>query len=825
MNQSRFNSRFTVHQYIILQEGKLRGFGGATRKVQASNMKFTRLKFKITNTLHKLAIASVIMALLSMAPLAAMADDSTPPADNTTPTTTQSTTPDPSTTTTTPDPATATTTPDPSTTTTPDPGTTPPTTTTPDPASTSNNPSNSGGSQGQQKQKGPKSPTGPQKPTGADAGTYTFDPTTGLWSNGIYSWDPATGQSAPLTPTSYSYDPTTGHWNTTQWTYDPAAGKYTSTPTPLNPAVAAALGLPTTPTGPQAMAAAVAAANSSPNGGNSNPLTGGSNFFQYFNNATVTNQQIMAALSGNASVTGNTTGGSATTGDASVMDNVVNMLNSVWALAGGNVSTFFDNIYGNVTGDLTLNPNAIAGSGSAGTGSTNSIGNTGSNSGNTITDQNGVTTTVNAQSNGTINNDLNLGALSGNAAVTDNTSGGNATSGMANVVANLMNVINSSISAGQSFVGMINIFGNLNGDILFPPGFLDSILSTGSSTQPGTTNTINGTGPNSGNTISDTNNANNTLNNTANNTIDNNITTDATSGAAKVDGNTTAGSATSGAANSNVTLFNLTGQQVVGKNAFLVMVNVLGHWVGLIMNAPQGTDSALLGGGATDTATGAGGSNSIGQTGPSSSNGITTGNNSNTTVDNTANNAINNNLNLGAQSGDATVGDNTTGGNATSGNANIAANVANISMSDLNLSNWFGVLFINVFGNWIGSVGVNTSAGDAPVAGGQGGASVVGGGPFIGFVPHQANTASISNTGAGSSNKITQDSSNQTSKTAAAGSHTDGPTSSLQASLVKSKLNPGLPLTGASLLIFLAIGGERLLALKRSKRANKVSLV
>jgi hypothetical protein len=189
---------------------------------------------------------------------------------------------------------------------------------------------------------------------------------------------------------------------------------------------------------------------------------------------------------------------------------------------------------------------------------------------------------------------------------------------------------------------------------------------------------------------------------TSNNTteaITNAINSSTTTGDASVSGNTSAGSATSGIAKGNITLLNLTGSNTVGKNDLLVFVNVLGKWVGVIMNAPTGSTAADLGGGIT-------------QSGPGSNNVLANNVTDNSTTTNNANLAIHNNVNVGAHSGDATVSNNTRGGNARSGNAYTAVNILNMEGSNLSLSDWFGVLFINVFGFWNGSFGVNTSAGD-----------------------------------------------------------------------------------------------------------------
>jgi hypothetical protein len=168
-----------------------------------------------------------------------------------------------------------------------------------------------------------------------------------------------------------------------------------------------------------------------------------------------------------------------------------------------------------------------------------------------------------------------------------------------------------------------------------------------------------------------------------NQAINNNIDSNATSGQANILNNTTAGNATSGNAKSNITVLNLTGSNIIGSNALLVFVNVLGNWVGVIMDAPAGATSAALGGGITQNASAV---------------------LANTNLSATNNQTINNNLQLNSTSGNATVSGNTTAGNATSGNAENSVNLLNIENSSLSLSNFFGILFVNVFGTWNGSL-------------------------------------------------------------------------------------------------------------------------
>ncbi|HEU4830949.1 MAG TPA: hypothetical protein VFS65_02125, partial [Candidatus Saccharimonadales bacterium] len=175
-------------------------------------------------------------------------------------------------------------------------------------------------------------------------------------------------------------------------------------------------------------------------------------------------------------------------------------------------------------------------------------------------------------------------------------------------------------------------------------------------------------------------------------TIVNNIALAAESGSAAVLGNTRAGSATTGDANTNIVIFNLSGHQIVASNSLLVFVNVLGTWVGVIVDAPVGATSAAIGNEVTNSVVNA----------------------PDLTLKSQTNSQIVNTINLSSKSGDATVAGNTAAGSATTGQATASANVANIAGSQLSMSGWFGVLFINVFGSWYGSFGIDTSYGNQP---------------------------------------------------------------------------------------------------------------
>lgn len=438
---------------------------------------------------------------------------------------------------------------------------------------------------------------------------------------------------APEEERIYTYNPDTQHWDSDKWAYNPTTGKYEAVVVPL-------------------VSDQLTEAPASDPPASSNTVTTDTD-------AVINNTLNSDATTGDATVGRNTTGGDATTGDAAAIATLMNTINSSVSGDGAQFATFVTDVVGDVNGDIMLYPMLISAMLRAAS---------------TPTD-----TTITVDNDATITNDLNLNATSGNATVASNTTAGSATTGTANTVANVMNIINSIIAANQSFVGTVNIYGNLNGDILVAPDFFPQLLESNKNGSSAPANSL---------VVS----ADDTQ------SIINNIDLNASTGNALVANNTNAGSATTGNAKTNLVLLNLTGRQIVAKDSLLVFVNVLGSWVGMIVDAPAGTTAAALG---TGVVTNSGAPELA------------------INVDNDS--KIVNNLNLNSQSGDATVIKNTNAGNATTGDATASANVANISGSQLGLTGWFGVLFINVFKNWYGSFGIDTAAGNS-VTPGRGGA-------------------------------------------------------------------------------------------------------
>lgn len=377
------------------------------------------------------------------------------------------------------------------------------------------------------------------------------------------------------------------------------------------------------------------------------------------NNTTANNKVKSTANTGDATVKDLSNGGNATTGDASAIANIINNIASTSSL-GGTIPTATYNVNGTQNGDIVINPETIL------------AGMTSANGSTPVVCAPGTTTVDN---NATINNLVNLLSQTGDAKVTGNGVGGDATTGNATTEADIVNMIQDLVSNKGAFLGVVNINGNLNGNIDLPASDISSLLTpTGTSGAVGSSTA--------------TNNAN----------INNNVMLTAISGNAAVTNNGVGGSATSGNATTILNENNLINCQIVGGNLLLVFVNVMGHWYGALLSEPAGTTTAQLGGGITqDTLL------------PTAQTNVTN------------NSTINNNVNLTSITGNATVAGNGVGGNATSGNATAIADITNILGSQINLTGWLGILIINVFGTWNGSVGIQpTATAAAPLGTGSG---------------------------------------------------------------------------------------------------------
>lgn len=376
---------------------------------------------------------------------------------------------------------------------------------------------------------------------------------------------------------------------------------------------------------------------------------------------TMSNTGDQTATTGDTEVISNDDVEAALTGDADNTAAILNDASTYQNLSGNEPILYTVNVMGDQTGDVTISPEVL--------GITSPLNLTNPTTIPLQFDAN----TIHIISNNLIDNSLSQGATTGNADVLYNDDVGNVGTGDATNNADIINLANTIIGTGSNFIGMINVFGDFQGNILLPSTLLNYLT-----TQPTYT------------AYADV-----TINN--NTDITNSADMNAVSGLANVtDNDDVAGVATGSSAN-NLLVKNSVGQYVFSQNAFLVLISVGGNWYGLILGAPQSNGAVL--------------SLDPGTTTPTSANESMVP--LLLTIDN--NTVINNQLAMNAKTGNATVTGNDDVGYVSTGNATNNARIMNVSNTIVSLAQWFGILFINILGNWYGSVALyDTNPSPAP---------------------------------------------------------------------------------------------------------------
>ena len=408
------------------------------------------------------------------------------------------------------------------------------------------------------------------------------------------------------------------------------------------------------------------------------------------NSATVKNDLALDSTTGDNSTSKNVGDSSIDTGDANTTGTLVNTVNT--NIDGVAVSEF--NIADDHVGDIILDfaSNCISGCGLFDATAQNS-GNGSDSTNDASVDS--VANNLNFQNNdATVENGMTLDSDSGNNTADKNTGGDSEiTTGDANVAANVLNFANNNLE-GAIIYGVVNIFGNLVGDIIFPDGtccFEDALAK------------------NSGNGSDSTNLA--AINQEVNNqdfqyndaNIENNLIFDATTGDNQTARNTDGSSSIeTGDANIDAQVVNIANTNISGGNWYMVLVNEAGKWIGKIIGADgnyyAGSEGLefLVSDSGEITVVNAG--NGSGSTNTGTVNSVV--NNTNVQT-NTAN--ITNNLNLSANTGGNSASRNTGGDNSiVTGDANIVANIVNFVNNNITGGGTLYVLVVNVFGSWLG---------------------------------------------------------------------------------------------------------------------------
>lgn len=420
-----------------------------------------------------------------------------------------------------------------------------------------------------------------------------------------------------------------------------------------------------------------------------------------------TNQTNTAVVENNLEVQSETGGntadrnvGSTTieTGDANVTGTIVNNVNT--NIEGVAVAEF--NVEDVHTGDLLLDfaGNCISGCGVFDV-SLENTGN-GADSDNDLSLDSTTNNTTDQTNDATVFNNMTLEADSGNNSASRNTGGDSSIiTGDANVAANVLTFANNNFS-GNILYGVVNIFGDLIGDIILDEATLAALGACGSCQGDITAKNI-GNGAGSENDILVDNTVNNEVFQFNDANIENNLIMEAETGDNQTSQNTGGNSSIkTGNASVDAQVLNIANSNIVGGVWWLVIVNEAGQWVGKILGAPDGTNFAGSSGTefvvdengeitAVNSGNGADSTNNIG---------VSQETNNTTNQSNTAN--IVNNIELSANTGGNTSTKNT-GGNSSikTGDAQIVANLVNFVNNNF-AGGKVVVTVVNVFGSWLG---------------------------------------------------------------------------------------------------------------------------
>lgn len=290
------------------------------------------------------------------------------------------------------------------------------------------------------------------------------------------------------------------------------------------------------------------------------------------NNATVANDLVIDAVTGKNEADKNTGNGSIVTGDANVMANVVNLVNS-GITAGTEVLIATVNVFGDWVGNLIFTDSNNTCSENCTSNNYANNNNTGSNSNNVASSDNNVTSTKITDNNALINNGLYIGANTGRNEADNNTGGSSIESGEVNVSASQTNVVNTNLDDGTWWLVVVNDAGRWIGQIIGADG-----KATGQTVDLGTTN--NNTGADSNNEASSSNNSD-YYNYTSNNAeINNQIIINADTGNNSAERNSGSGSIKTGDVNVSANIVNFVNTNFSGSKVVVAFVNVFGSWVG-----------------------------------------------------------------------------------------------------------------------------------------------------------------------------------------------------------------------------------------------------
>jgi len=413
------------------------------------------------------------------------------------------------------------------------------------------------------------------------------------------------------------------------------------------------------------------------------------------NTANVINNLNQTTVTGDNSASKNVGDAEISTGDANTSGTLITNVNTNV----DGVAVYEFNVVDDHSGDIVLDltpTNCISGCNAENFSVVNTQNGTDSENTGTVADS--TTNNIFQNNDANIDNNMTLLSDSGDNTADKNTNGDSTVeTGDANVSANVLNFANNNIAGGVIYT-VVNVFGDLVGDIILPESSLTTCCG-GSTTVANT-----GNGSDSQNTAGVSQTTTDTTFQYNDATIENNLVLDANTGANDVSKNTGGDSSVeSGDVNLVAQAVNIANMNLVAGNYWLVIVNEAGKWIGKILGSPDGSN--LAGSNEFEFVVNDAGEIVVVNSGNGSDStnlGSVTSESNNTIVQTNDANIVNN-INLTANTGGNSASANT-GGNSSivTGDANIVANIVNFVNNNIVGSGKLFVTVVNVFGSWLG---------------------------------------------------------------------------------------------------------------------------
>jgi len=300
----------------------------------------------------------------------------------------------------------------------------------------------------------------------------------------------------------------------------------------------------------------------------------------------------------------------------------------------------------------------------------------------------------------TLTNNLDLLASSGNNQLVGDD--GTLQTGDASALLNLFNMVNTNLIGSDWFFGVINLFGQLEGDIILPNEWL-FLGEEGLGGDSSVTAANLETGAGSSNQALAESNTSLTVNNNNEADLINNVTVLANSGENAIIGS---GTIETGNANANLNLLNIVNTNIVGSRWVLLVINNMGEWMGEVLGwwgnlltigntTLAWVQLPLLGEG--DSAVTALNS----ETGEGSDNLAIAQSQSSTVIENNNVVTVENNVGVTANTGNNQIQG--SGATLQTGNASAVANLFNFLNTNIIGNHWYFCM-INIFDRFVGNI-------------------------------------------------------------------------------------------------------------------------